>query len=732
MKIGYSLALLFVIAGCHSNNGGKSGGKPGAPGSSDEGSGTGTLVVQPADPVLQATVGQAPPTQQFSAVTASGKAVSATWSLIPSELGTIDSNGLFTATGTIAGKATVTAMSGGAIGSTSVTVRVATVQNGDPNYSSTPQPPGAGGYGGVGGDGPGAPVSPAQMQALDSTPSADSTVKLLYPYDATVWPRGLLAPLVQWRAGAHKFDSVAVHLQENGFEYKGYFAANNATAFVNLPLPQAAWQALGDSNQGETATVSIVFAEGAKAFGPYTMSWKFAPASLKGNVYYNSYGTYLVTNSDTADKLGRRYGAATLSIKPGATAPTVAAGVSSPNDGTGCRVCHTVSANGKTLLTQASNAQASDYTDTRFLDLLNDTTKGDGTSLGNELVAYPALSPDGSVALSSTGGFQYPGAPSGPSQLFNITPTGAMVVTASGLPTDFAATLPTFSPDGAHVAFNFWTGTFGSVTADQRSLVLVDFDPMAKMFANARTLYTPPSNYVTFSSFLPTGSGIVFQIELGNPSNSWGYTWQKNTGELWWVDIASGKATRLDQLNGLGYTPDNGQTGTHPPGLDAKVNYEPTVNPIASGGYVWIVFTSRRLYGNVATEDPWLSDPREYDATTRITDKKLWVAAFDLNAQPGTDPSHPAFYLPAQELHAGNARGYWTTGPCQTDGTACTSGDQCCGGYCPIDSGGTCTSTPPAMCAGLYDRCTKDSDCCSGGKGISCINHICTQSNPIE
>jgi hypothetical protein len=55
---------------------------------------------------------------------------------------------------------------------------------------------------------------------------------------------------------------------------------------------------------------------------------------------------------------------------------------------------------------------------------------------------------------------------------------------------------------------------------------------------------------------------------------------------------------------------------------------------------------------NVATQDPFLSDPRSYDPATSATTKKLWVAAIDLNAMPGTDPSHPAFYLPGQELLA--------------------------------------------------------------------------------
>ena len=59
---------------------------------------------------------------------------------------------------------------------------------------------------------------------------------------------------------------------------------------------------------------------------------------------------------------------------------------------------------------------------------------------------------------------------------------------------------------------------------------------------------------------------------------------------------------------------------------DVDLNYEPTVLPVASGGFVWVVFTSRRLYGNQATLPPFCSDPRTIDLVTNVTTKKLWVA----------------------------------------------------------------------------------------------------------
>ena len=148
---------------------------------------------------------------------------------------------------------------------------------------------------------------------------------------------------------------------------------------------------------------------------------------------------------------------------------------------------------------------------------------------------------------------------------------------------------------------------------------------------------------------------------------------------------------------------------------------------------MWVVFTSRRMYGSVATIPPFCSDPRGVDLIKNVTTKKLWVAAIDANAKPGTDGSHPAFYLPAQELLAGNSRGFWVLSPCLADGQGCTTGDQCCNGYCEqasgdagADAGLVCGNKPPnASCTPEGDKCTSTADCCLPTD--SCINGFCTQ-----
>jgi hypothetical protein len=697
-------------------------------GAGGDGGAIGPLAITPANMVIDVNVGQQTPTVTYAA-TVFGNAVPASFAIDRGEIGSVNAaTGVMTPTGNVGGTANITATYGGQSVATPVTVHLHLVDNGGSGAGDggTADAGGAGGNGGVGGAGAGGPVDPGTQTVLQGTPVADPGLAWLYPYDQTVWPQGLLAPLLQWSppTAAHTYDAVSIHLQETSFDYQGTFAAN-ATPFVNTPIPQAAWQALSYSNQGEPVTVTLVFSSAGVAYGPITETWKMAHGSLTGTVYYNSYGTNLAHNY-CCTVSGPEFGGATLAIKHGATAPVLVAGSDSE-----CRVCHSVSADGSSLVTQQGN----NYSTSSWVDLKNANAETTLTPQGSGQFAWPAMYPDGTMLL--TDGAPVAGANwNGDTQLFSVT-TGASVP-SSGVPAGLRAGSPVFSPDGKHVAFNFTGGTIGAMAADGMSLGAMDYDPVGSVFSNFRVLYTPAAGAgkALWPSFMPTNDAVVFELETVNNGRDWGGTRStcdssgtcSNSGtqaELWWLDLATGTATRLDSLNGKGYLPTLAAT-QHT--SDATLDYEPTVNPVPSGGYAWVVFTSRRLYGNVATINPWWSDPRYHDISTTPTPKKLWVAAIDLNATPGTDPSHPAFYLPAQELLAGNSRGYWVVDPCQTDGTTCLTGDECCGGYCEdVDGGFVCSAQPPA-CSNLNDKCTTVADCCGATQGVQCINSRCAQS----
>jgi len=114
------------------------------------------------------------------------------------------------------------------------------------------------------------------------------------------------------------------------------------------------------------------------------------------------------------------------------------------------------------------------------------------------------------------------------------------------------------------------------------------------------------------------------------------------TGHLMIVDVASGTATKLDLANGYA-----GGKSYLPAGQARDNEYEffPSVSPFSDGGFAWVFFTSKRTFGNELTKD-----------VQQPTQKLIWVSAVSLGASPGTDPSHPAFMLPGQEIGSGNIR----------------------------------------------------------------------------
>ncbi len=609
--------------------------------------------------------------------------------------------------------------------------------------------------------------------SFTGSPTVNDSITMLYPYNNTVLPLGQLSPTIQWDNLGTGANAVRVQLRYPAgtgalFTWSGIVPELQSAPTPTQPaqprafIPQKVWVAFENAAKGGNADIVVQRIVGGTLRKPNPpVNLHFATDQLKGTVYYQSYGTNLAHNLGGALVTTggtKNFGAATLAIKQGASAPVLIAG-----DDNNCRVCHSVASSGSALVTQSSN---NGDADSWYYNLSNLAQTDVGPSSGGAgYYAFAAISPDGTYLFSNSGPLS--GAYSTNNSTLYTLP-GHAAIGSSGLPA-FGGRTPAFSPDANHIAFQWYSGTVGGVgTGDGVSLGEIDFNPASKAFSNFRKLATPGANLggtggqtvgggtIYYPYFLPGSTAVVWNLETVYNGRDPGGTRSQcdatgtcnNEGahaELWWTDVATKKSARLDNANGKGYLPlHSTYSGEVSSGgfssADPTFNYEPTVLPQVSGGYAWMVFTSRRRYGNIATINPFWSDPRFQYIDQKPTTKKLWVAAINPNAAPGTDASYPAFYIEGQELLAGNARGYWVLDPCKPAGpptaaNLCTDTLDCCpatGSNPPV----TCSlDAPPAQtkhcisqstsgCVADGSSCTADIDCC-GYPNSLCAQGTC-------
>jgi hypothetical protein len=520
-------------------------------------------------------------------------------------------------------------------------------------------------------------VDPTTQGKLKAGGTADPAFAWLYPYDQTVFPRGLLPPTLQF-AGADP-TAVFVHVSFPGMDYQGWYGASSPARVV---FAQAVWKAI---TLAATPTVSVKVdvtkISGTAVTGPVTENWTIAPGSLRGTIYYETYDSAMQT---AISGLG---GVGIMKIQPGASMPQVVK--------SGCgNVCHTASADGSTLVAATSLLGSASWDLTNNANLI---VAGQGDSL-----IYGGIYPDGSFVVSAT---DYRTWLQNPSRLYDAK-TGANIPTPSWDNLIVLSGTPAFSPDGKQLAFNH------KDTGGGHTLGVMNYDHGTNTFSGLHDVASDPTRTLAWPAFTPDGKWVVFHAGSDQSFE----TDNGATGDLYFTSAGGPMVTRLDSLDGY----KSGMQGTYLPQNDPNLSFAPTVLPEAVGGYFWVVFTSHRGYGNTAPSmaggglsgaDGW---------------GKLWVAAFDINAMPGKDPSHPAFYLDGQELAADNLRGFWVLDPCKQTSNACTSGDECCTGFCRSEDGGpTECVPPPGGCSMEFEKCAKDSDCCD--PSYSCINGHCAQ-----
>jgi len=348
---------------------------------------------------------------------------------------------------------------------------------------------------------------------------------------------------------------------------------------------------------------------------------RFAPEAVTGGIYYwtTSNGTgvmrydFASTTQTTADKyLGTELSSGT------------------------CIGCHALSRDGTKLV-----AEAGGQNDGRIL-LLDVGTKMPMVPFASTAKSnFESWAPDGSAYV---GVYADSGADDYNLMLFDGS-TGAKTGTidVGGTQTN-PIDHPDWSADGDHIAFvrvgvantlqRMYNGGLATVARSAGAWgAATDLVPAAA----GKNRYYP--------AYSPDSARVVFDESTCNTGNTGGECDGDTdpTATLWMVDAGGGTPVALAAANAGGVA-DNGAT--------ALTNSFPKWNPFifkrdAGGGRLaWITFSSKRQYGL---------------RTPPGSGTLLWMAAIDLDAPAGTDPSSPAFALPFQDVTTSNHIAQWTT-----------------------------------------------------------------------
>jgi hypothetical protein len=612
-------------------------------------------------------------------------------------------------------------------------------------------------------------------------------VNVTFPYEGTMFPGGFDAPIIMFDGQA---DAVYVHFAYANAPIVDYsFAATGGPGEVHIP--RDAWNEITRRTNNYDLQVTLNVLAGGSV-GSCMLHWRIAPGNMIGALYYNTYqapapgvqgeGAVMRLTLGGMAEIYKQY-TGQISMLNAQLGPCYSCHSVSFNGSTLVASFHDYEK--KQFHVEKYNVTA--MTQPTAAGMVNNANFGAVTPDGSKILAM------GNPQCTS-GADTFPRAANnfplveGPDVARLLDTSNGNDLQAPGLNKDFYMWMAQFSPDGDKVVFNH-AKPDGNGGTDRRELAIMDFDAKTNAFSNLRVIYSantvpgiaapnasynpapvlggqvpcgvnmcmasgimnctdlPPPGlpgdvgmlpsgscsgpcYPAWPFFTPDGKAVVFSM-VSEPDFAQAFPGRDtpSKSELWYTDLETQEAVRLDKAN----------TGLKD--IDKLNNYYPTVMPVAVGGYFWVFWTAVRDYGHrVAGRDPNNAAP---DAVKEAIKKRIWLAAIkpkippkmgEVNAVPTNgplqDPSYPGFYLDGQS-ESGNVRAFPALNPCMENGVACTSGLDCCCGYCLMADGqsqGACSCEPP-KCAKINEKCTDAVPCCPPAKpGLpepKCIGGFC-------
>jgi hypothetical protein len=603
------------------------------------------LVITPEHPTVTVIEGNIS-TQAFKVETQDGVDVTAsvTWLYDRPDIGDMV-GGAFTPTGGVGGVGKLRAQFQKLTAETSVTVDVTKTVNQ-------------------------AGLNAAQVAAFDAPVGPDPSMALVYPYDRTVFPLGVLAPELQW-SGVNAGDVYRLKIQEKHLSYSVYFKAGAPARYL---LDQEHWEQITSSGTGsksDPVTVELSRMSGGEAFQAVQHTWHVAQGKVRGVVYY----------WELPDACGGNPSGRILKIKPDSPAPEE---FFQPG---GCWGCHTVSRDGTTMM---ATLDAFGPFPQVTIDLKeNPSTFGAITQAAGLTGTFGAFNGSGDKLVLSNDYVQSPN--DGKRLRIVDTATGALLNTNAMGP---GCLEPAWSPDGTKLAAICGaTGNKWGFDSPTGNLAVADVAPDGVTIDNVKTIV--PKGLAVGRPAYPSFTSDSAYIAFGRPTDG---ARSSASGSIWLVKPDGSELKELSAASS-----------------DGK-SFNPVFAPQRAGGYYWLVFISRRDYGNTLVN------------TNR---QQLWMTAIDDPPTAG-DPSHPPFYMRGQEGCGKSENAYMAPEPCKPKGETCVTGADCCEGQCIKDAAQNdyvCGDPPsPGACSESGNACASKADCCNPMD--ECIDGFCQPEPP--
>lgn len=521
----------------------------------------------------------------------------------------------------------------------------------------------------------GAPADAATR--FTGTPVDDTAraAALLYPLAGTIFPQNVYPADVQWEGGAAG-DLYRVRLETTGVRVTAYVAHGGDGFGYHWLVDRPAWRALAESapetdvtlvvDRWEVATGQVI------AGAPRTM--RFADAVIRGAIYY-----WDLSGGRIQRIRGDGTGIESFMPSPPARA----------SDGKRCVACHAISRDGRRMAAELWDG--GDYG--AVFDLTADLSGDPAPTLsalppsdGASRFLTATFNPDASRLIGSYGNY-----------LFLMNEVGATIPSmGTPLPTSGAAH-PSWSPDGSQVAFITNTDGHWAVDFGRGDLAIIDVMP-PDTFGPQRTIFSGAPLVAARPSWSPDSQWIA--IQHGEHSRAFqdpggGAPSIPRPGVVRMIARDGATVFDLEALNG-----------------GERNSYYPTFSPFDEGGYFWLAFFSTRDYGNAQV------------GTRGTARRQLWVSAVSSSPTAGTDPSHPPYWLPQQDVTSQNMAAFWSEEPCRADGRSCASSGECCSGFCRDGAEGfVCVPPDEVPCSQIGEACSDDGDCCEGAG--ACLSNRC-------